>query len=126
MVLKGNHDRMFSGFLSDPNDHDPGLRRDLSAGCTPGSAARQTLASYGVADAADRPLAPVHAEAVAAVPAGPPPLSRQPCPPATCAARRSSSMPASAPASPSDDQTETDLVWIREPASWTTPATMAR
>ena len=68
VVLKGNHDRMFAGFLRDPFTRDPGLRADLSyLHFKIGGAA--TLESYGVRNAADRPIAPVHAEAVAAVPA---------------------------------------------------------
>ena len=67
VVLKGNHDRMFAGFLADVKYHDPGLRPDLSyLHYKIGGAA--TLASYGVKNAADRRLAPVHSEAVAAVP----------------------------------------------------------
>lgn len=67
VVLKGNHDRMFAGFLCDAKYHDEGLRTDLSylhykiGGGT-------TLASYGVKNAADRRISAVHAEAVAAVP----------------------------------------------------------
>ena len=67
VVLKGNHDRMFTGYLSDIAFHDPGLRPDLSY-LHPKIGGAATLRSYGVANAADRPLAPVHAEAVAAVP----------------------------------------------------------
>lgn len=67
VVLKGNHDRMFTGYLSDIAFHDPGLRGDLSY-LHPKIGGAATLRSYGVANAADRPLAPVHAEAVAAVP----------------------------------------------------------
>lgn len=67
VVLKGNHDRMFTGFLSDVKYHDEGLRADLSyLHYKIGGSA--TLASYGVKNAADRRMAPVHAEAVAAVP----------------------------------------------------------
>jgi serine/threonine protein phosphatase 1 len=67
IVLEGNHDRMLSLFLDNPKARDPGLRSDLSylhykiGGGT-------TLASYGVPNAADRPLRPVHAEAIANVP----------------------------------------------------------
>lgn len=68
IVLKGNHDRMFALFLRDPMARDPGLRADLSW-LHPKLGGGGTLASYGVANAADRPLSPVHAEAVAAVPA---------------------------------------------------------
>jgi serine/threonine protein phosphatase 1 len=67
VVLKGNHDRMFAGFLADPSWQDPGLRSDLSW-LHPRLGGAATLASYGVRAAGDRPVAPVHAEAVAAVP----------------------------------------------------------
>lgn len=68
VVLKGNHDRMFSGFMADPDHHDARLRRDLwwlheRLGGV------ETLASYGVADAGARLLHDVQAEARAKVPA---------------------------------------------------------
>lgn len=68
VVLKGNHDRMFGYYLQTPSLHDHRLRPDLSW-LHPRLGGAATLASYGVANAADRPLAPVHAEALAAVPA---------------------------------------------------------
>lgn len=67
VVLKGNHDRLLSRFLDDQQWHDPGLHRDM-AYLHPKIGGAFTLASYGVRNAADRPLAPVHAEAIAAVP----------------------------------------------------------
>jgi serine/threonine protein phosphatase 1 len=67
VVLKGNHDHLFTLFLADPLAHDAGLRRDLSW-LHPKIGGAATLASYGVQNAGDRPIAPVHAEAVAAVP----------------------------------------------------------
>jgi serine/threonine protein phosphatase 1 len=67
VVLKGNHDRMFRGFVADPAWQDPGLRSELSW-LHPRLGGAATLASYGVRAAGDRPVAPVHAEAVAAVP----------------------------------------------------------
>lgn len=68
IVLKGNHDFMFTLFLSDPYAQDPGLRPDLNwLHVRLGGVA--TLASYGIADAGERPLADVHAEALARVPA---------------------------------------------------------
>jgi len=67
VVLKGNHDRMFTKYLANMNDQDGGLRSDLSY-LHPRIGGATTLASYGVKNAADRPLTPVHAEAVAAVP----------------------------------------------------------
>lgn len=68
IVLKGNHDRMFTNYLADIAYHDPCLRSDLSY-LHPRIGGGETLASYGVKNASDRPLATVHAEAVAAVPA---------------------------------------------------------
>ncbi len=67
IVLKGNHDRMFEGFMDDPASHDPGLRRDLSW-LHPRLGGGGTLESYGVANASDRPVADVYHEAAAAVP----------------------------------------------------------
>ncbi|MBH1974055.1 MAG: serine/threonine protein phosphatase, partial [Rhodobacteraceae bacterium] len=67
VVLKGNHDRLFTGFLRDQFYQDPGLRSDLSY-LHPKIGGAATLTSYGVKNSADRPVAPVHAEAVAAVP----------------------------------------------------------
>jgi serine/threonine protein phosphatase 1 len=68
VVLKGNHDRMFARFLRDPHEPEPGLRADLGY-LNPKIGGAATLASYGVRNAADRPVKPVHEEAVAAVPA---------------------------------------------------------
>ena len=67
VVLKGNHDRMFVRFLNDPMEPEPGLRADLSW-LRPKLGGPDTLASYGVRNAADRPVAKVHADALAAVP----------------------------------------------------------
>lgn len=111
VVLKGNHDRMFAGFLSDIAYKEPGLREDLSylhykIGGGP------TLASYGVRNAADRPVAPVHAEAVQAVPQAHrdflqsrPTMFKQGRAVFVHAGIR--------PGVPFDKQAETDLVWIR-------------
>lgn len=68
VVLKGNHDRLFTGFLNDPDWRDPGLKPEHSW-LHPKLGGAATLASYGVANAGDRPVAKVHADAVAAVPA---------------------------------------------------------
>ena len=111
VVLKGNHDRMFTGFLRDIRHQEPGLREDLGylhykiGGGT-------TLGSYGVRNAADRPLAPVHAEAVAAVP-----MAHR----AFLAGLPTSLWRGAAifvhagirPGMPLERQDETDLVWIR-------------
>jgi len=67
VLLKGNHDRLFARFLDDPDWQDPGLRGVLTW-LHPRLGGAATLGSYGVKNAGDRPLAKVHAEAVAAVP----------------------------------------------------------
>ena len=111
VVLKGNHDRMFAGFLRDARYLEPGLREDLSyLHYRIGGGA--TLASYGVANAADRPLAPVHAEAVAAVPSAHRAFLEA-CP---TMFRRDGAVFVHAgirPGVPLDRQSETDLLWIR-------------
>ena len=113
VVLKGNHDRMFSRFLRDPFEPEPGLRADLGW-LHPKLGGSATLASYGVANAADRPVAKVHADAVAAGPhshasflADLPTMHRA----GDCAFVHAGVRPGIA----LQDQIETDLVWIREP-----------
>jgi len=112
VVLKGNHDRMFAGYLSAIDWHDPGLRLDLSY-LNPRIGGAATLASYGVRAAADRPLAPVWAEAVAAVPA----LHRSFLEGLPTSFHRGEVLFVHAGIRPGVDlaeQTETDLVWIRK------------
>jgi serine/threonine protein phosphatase 1 len=113
VVLKGNHDRMFARFLKDPHEPEDGLRSDLSW-MHPKLGGGFTLASYGVRNASDRPVMRVHAEAVAAVPAqhrafltGLPAMYRNDDGVFVHAGIR--------PGVPLDQQTETDLVWIRGP-----------
>jgi serine/threonine protein phosphatase 1 len=111
IVLKGNHDRMFTGYLGDIAYHDPRLRADLSY-LHPRIGGGETLASYGVKNAADRPLAPVHAEAVAAVPAN----HRAFLESLPTSHQRGEVIFAHAGIRPGvalADQTEDDLVWIR-------------
>ena len=68
VVLRGNHDRMFRGFLDDADYQDPRLRTDLSwLHERLGGAA--TLASYGITGAGARFLHDLQADARAAVPA---------------------------------------------------------
>lgn len=112
VVLKGNHDRMFAGYLSAIGWHDPGLRLDLSY-LNPRIGGAATLASYGVRSPADRPLAPVHAEAVAAVPEN----HRAFLEGLPAHYRRGDVLFVHAGIRPGvglADQTETDLVWIRK------------
>jgi serine/threonine protein phosphatase 1 len=113
IVLKGNHDRMFTRFLADPHEAEPGLRAGLSW-LHPRLGGIETLASYGVRSAGDRPVPKVHADAIAAVPS----------------AHRAfiDNLPTwhqigevlfvhagIRPGVPVHAQSETDLVWIREP-----------
>lgn len=67
VVLKGNHDRLFQRFMDDPAARDPGLRPEHSW-LHPRIGGAATLASYGVHAPGDRPVAGVHADALAAVP----------------------------------------------------------
>lgn len=113
IVLKGNHDRMFTTFLADPTAQDPGLRADLSW-LHPRLGGAATLHSYGVRSAGDRPVATVHADAIAAVPAAHVAFLNR-CP---AMYRRGDALFVHAGIRPFvalDQQTETDLVWIREP-----------
>ncbi len=113
VVLKGNHDRMFTRFMTNPHEPEPGLRAELSW-LHPRLGGSDTLRSYGVENAGDRPVAKVHADAVAAVPqahldflAARPTLHRA----GDCAFVHAGVRPGLA----LTNQTETDLVWIREP-----------
>ncbi len=111
VVLKGNHDRMLTLFLDDPQAQDPGLRAELSY-LHPRIGGSTTLASYGVANAGDRPLAPVHAEAVAAVPS----THRNFLASRPTYFARGETMFVHAGVRPGiaiEDQTEDDLTWIR-------------
>ncbi|MFE3838057.1 metallophosphoesterase [Pseudogemmobacter sonorensis] len=67
VVLRGNHDRLFTRFLEDPEWLDPNMSSRVNW-LHPKVGGIQTLQSYGVRAAGDRPLGPVHAEALEAVP----------------------------------------------------------
>lgn len=67
-VLKGNHDRMFAGFMRDANHQDPVLRSDLSW-LHPRLGGETTLNSYGVADSAGRQRTDAFDDALRKVPA---------------------------------------------------------
>ena len=67
VTLLGNHDRLFRAFLDAPREPDLRLRAEMSW-LHPNLGGAATLASYGVADAARRPIEEVHAEAVERVP----------------------------------------------------------
>ncbi|WP_413876605.1 metallophosphoesterase family protein [Albidovulum sp.] len=67
IAIKGNHDRMFTGFLDDPDSQDPGLREGLHW-IDPALGGDRTLASYGVGGAGERMLFDLHEAALRAVP----------------------------------------------------------
>jgi serine/threonine protein phosphatase 1 len=113
LVLKGNHDRMFWRFLRDPMEPEPGLRPDLGW-LHPKLGGPDTLVSYGVEKPADRPIARVHTDARAVVPqahldflASRPTMIRA----GNCAFVHAGIRPGI----DLDAQSETDLLWIREP-----------
>jgi serine/threonine protein phosphatase 1 len=113
VVLKGNHDRMFWRFLRDPMDPEPGLRADLSW-LHPRLGGVETLQSYGVHAPGDRPIAKVHADAVAAVP-----QSHRDFVEARPTSHQIGDLlfvhAGIKPGVALKDQTETDLIWIRAP-----------
>ncbi|MEZ5798211.1 MAG: metallophosphoesterase [Paracoccaceae bacterium] len=112
VVLKGNHDRMFSRFLRDPMEPEPGLRPDLGW-LHPRLGGVQTLESYGVHAPGDRPVAKVHADAIAAVP----PEHRDFLDARPTWHRTDEAVFVHAGIRPGiamEDQAETDLVWIRQ------------
>jgi serine/threonine protein phosphatase 1 len=111
VVLKGNHDRMFAGFLADQAYHDPGLRSDLSW-LHPKLGGAETLASYGIANPADRPVARVWIDTVEKVPSAHRDFLRR----LPFMYRRGEVAFVHAgvrPGVPLDLQAEDDLVWIR-------------
>lgn len=113
IVLKGNHDRMFASFLHDAEARDPGLRADVGW-LHPRLGGGATLASYGLHAPADRPTAKVHAEALAAVPQA----HRDWIEALPTHHLRGAALFVHAGIRPGVElraQTETDLVWIREP-----------
>ena len=113
VVLKGNHDRMFTGFMDDLHYADPGLRSGLSW-LHPRLGGAATLASYGVRSPADRPEAAVHADALAAVPQE----HRDFLAARPCWLQRGEVVFVHAgirPGVPLAAQVEDDLVWIRAP-----------
>lgn len=113
IVLKGNHDRMFSIFLDDPFGRDPRLRAEYTW-MHPRLGGPETLASYGIREPANRPTAQVHAEALAAVP----PAHRRWLAGLPLFHRRDAAIFVHAgirPGVPLTAQTEDDLLWIRAP-----------
>ncbi len=111
VVILGNHDRMFAGFLDDADHHDRGVRPDLHW-FDPRLGGAATLASYGIATA-DRMIHDAHADAVRAVPAAHRRLIRS----LPAHFLRGEALFVHAGIRPGvdlHDQTEDDLVWIRK------------
>jgi len=111
VVLKGNHDRLFSLFLEDPFMRDPNLRAERPW-LHPRVGGGPTLSSYGIADPEDRPVAKLHAEAMKAVP----PEHRDWLAALPLFHREGESLFVHAGIRPGvdlADQTEDDLLWIR-------------
>ncbi len=113
IILKGNHDRLFCRFIGDPWWSDPGLSRPYTW-LHPAVGGAETLKSYGVAKAADRPVEAVHRDAVSAVdPAHLAFLASRPT-----SLRRGDVVFVHAGIRPGvalADQAEDDLLWIRKP-----------
>lgn len=111
VVLKGNHDRMFLGFLGDGFYHDPGLRSELRwLDARLGGPA--TLASYGIDGADSRDAGDLQREAARRVPEA----HRDVLAGARHLYRRGELAFAHAGIRPGvalDDQAEDDLLWIR-------------
>ena len=112
-VLTGNHDRMFTGCLNDYKQQDPGLRSGLSW-LHPRLGGAATLASYGVANPGDRPVAPVWQDAISVVSQE----HRAFMEARPAWVRRGDVVFVHAGIRPGvamEDQVEDDLVWIRTP-----------
>ena len=68
MSVRGNHDNKLPRFINDPGWVDPGSRSGKTWLGDRGNGSAQTLASYGIMDACDRPVAEVHAQALRVIP----------------------------------------------------------
>ncbi len=111
-MVMGNHDRLFRDFVANGSLRDGRLRPDFTW-LTPMMGARETLESYGVFDLAARPMEDVVADARAYVPASHKAFLAELEPKVEfddliCvhAGIR--------PGVPMDDQSEDDLIWIRQ------------
>ncbi|WGT52181.1 metallophosphoesterase family protein [Thioclava nitratireducens] len=112
IVLRGNHDRMFLGFLDDPYTEDPILSAEVSY-LNPRVGGEATLESYGIPDAFSRPLDEVTSELSAIPQSHRDWLARQPA-----YFSRGEAIFVHAGIRPGvaiEDQVEDDLLWIRKP-----------
>jgi len=111
IVLKGNHDRMFAGFMDDPSARDSGLRSELTW-LDPRLGGAATLSSFGVRCTETRSINDIHTDALRQIP--------------TDVLRFLQTLPTSfrsgdcvfvhagiRPGIPLEDQKEDDLLWIR-------------
>jgi serine/threonine protein phosphatase 1 len=113
VVLKGNHDHMFHRFLEDGRIHDPQIKSGANwLHQRLGGAA--TLASYGVTGMHSRPISDLAADARAAVPDAHLTFL-QGLPVAHRVGDLLFVHAGIAPHVALDDQTEDDLLWIRDP-----------
>ncbi|OOY09196.1 metallophosphoesterase family protein [Thioclava sp. F36-7] len=112
VVLRGNHDRMFLGFLEDPYTEDPILSAEVSY-LNPRVGGEATLESYGIANAFSRPLDEVAKELSAIPQAHREWLAGQPAyfPRGEAIFVHAGIRPGVA----MEDQVEDDLLWIRKP-----------
>lgn len=113
VVLKGNHDRLFERFLSDPNWRDPHLRDGFTY-LHPAIGGAQTLMSYGLYRPTAFHIKTARAQALDAVP--PEDIAFLRDRPLHYAHGALLHVHAGIrPGIPLEDQTEQDLVWIRDP-----------
>ncbi|MCC5986810.1 MAG: metallophosphoesterase [Pararhodobacter sp.] len=111
VVLKGNHDRMFVQFLDEPSRNDPGLR-PIFTWLHPRIGGATTLEAYGVASPAERPVRAVHEDALARVPAAHRDWLNE-LPAHFLHAQALFVHAGIRPGVKLENQTETDLIWIR-------------
>ena len=113
VVLKGNHDRLFEKFLTTPDWRDPNLRNDLSY-LHPAIGGAETLMSYGLFRPTSFHIKTAQAQARDAVPPEDIVFLRD----RPLHFRHGALLHVHAgirPGVPLDQQTEQDLVWIRDP-----------
>ena len=112
ITLKGNHDRMFTNFLDEPDGQDSGLRVRLHW-LDPRLGGGTTLRSFGVKGINARPIRDIHADALGLVPDEVRDFLRDL--PLTFQWDEALFVHAGIrPGRPLVDQVEDDLVWIRD------------
>lgn len=113
IVLKGNHDRLFEKFLTDPDWRDPQMRPDVTY-LHPAIGGADTLMSYGLFRITSFHLKTARDKALQAVPDADIRFLAEL--PLTYAHGEALFVHAGIrPGVPLDAQTEQDLLWIREP-----------